>query len=61
MDKLIFTKTKKYSGQQIVAICPDIHKKVKAISDKTNLSIAYVLNTCIDFALENVEIKDKEV
>jgi chaperone required for assembly of F1-ATPase len=35
----------------------DLYDKVKEVSEISNLPITYIVNRCIDYAIENVEVE----
>ena len=54
---LKLVRIKKYEGYKPVMMATELYEKVKELSEITNLPITYIVNRCIDYAIENVEVE----
>lgn len=62
MAKLVFTKNEKKPSPEGTHIRVDkrIYEKIKEISSETGLSVYDITNKLLNFAIENVVIKEEQ-
>lgn len=62
MKELVLTKANSSAtnGTKPVFIDIELHKKIKALKEETGLPITSIVNTFLNYGIDNVEIKESE-